>query len=313
MNHIAKTEEPAPNRLKRILRKGTRAGATVIASLAFLEGTLHAETAARVGSREIDLDQLEALMPELTPSEKMAFAANPETFNQYVRSLLIRQVVHEAAIENEWDLNPKAQEAIERARQSAIVESYLQAVAGVPEDFPSEEQLTAFYEANRASFTAPRQYDLSQVFLSTSGSENPEALEERANKIRQAILEERIGFAEAAEKFSEEEASAENGGRIGWVAEDNLQPDLKPLIAELEPGEITDVVRLPNGFHIVRLEETREEFTVPFEEVRSRLAAQLRARRAQANREAFLQRLIDENPVALNEIVVGELLEERTE
>ena len=297
--------------LPKLLNRAKAGSLLLLSSLVFAPHG-NADTAARIGSQEIDLEQLQALLPDLTPDEKLAFAANPETFNQYVRTLLIRQVVHDAALANEWDLNPKAQAAVERARQAAIVESYLQAIAAVPENFPSEDQLAAFYEANRASFTAPKQYELSQVFLSTVGADDAGSLRQRAEQIHQAIAAGKIEFAEAAEKYSDEDATSGNGGRIGWIAEDNLQPDLKPSVAALSPGEITGVVELSDGFHIVRLEQISEAFTVPFAEVRERLAAQLRARRAQANREAFLERLIRENPIALNEIVIENLLMEQT-
>ncbi|MFP4351498.1 MAG: peptidylprolyl isomerase [Puniceicoccaceae bacterium] len=317
MKHTAKTianpSVPHTGKFLPQLVKRAKTGSFLLLSCLLSAPPASAETAARIGGRQIDLEELEALLPDLSMDEKLAFAANPETFNQHVRSLLIQEIVHDAAVANEWDQNPKARAAVERARRSAIVESYLRAVAEVPESFPSEEQLEAFYEANRSSFTASKQYELSQIFLSAAGADDTGSLRQRAEEIHQAIARGEMEFAEAAEKYSDEESTSENGGRIGWIAEDNLQPDLRPAVAALSPGEMTEVVERPDGFHIVRLEQVSEAFTVPFEDARGRLAAQMRARRAQANREAFLDRLIRENPVALNEIVIEKLLKEQTE
>jgi len=294
-------------------RRNAAIGALVGSGIAFLPASGSAEVAARVGDREVSLEQLKKLLPELTPAEAMSFAANPETFNQYVRSLLIRQIVLESAVQNQWDLNPKARQAIERASESALVESYLQAIASVPEEFPSEEQLQAFYEANRTSFRAPEQFRISQIFLAVGEGENSTAVQAEARTIREAVAAGEIDFSEAARRYSEDEASAQNGGSVGWLTEETLQPDLRPIVSSLQANEVSDVIELTGGFHILRLDEKQDAFTIPFADVRDRLASQLRARRAQANREAFLERLIQENSIALNELFLARLLEEETD
>ena len=79
----------------------------------------------------------------------------------------------------------------------------------------------------------------------------------RAQKAKASISAEGGNFDEIVHKFSDGE-SAEQDGRIAWIEEVNIIPEVADTLASMEEGQISDVIISPLGMHIVMLEKRRE-------------------------------------------------------
>ena len=68
---------------------------------------------------------------------------------------------------------------------------------------------------------------------------------------------EKYGFEAAASKYSISDTSV-NGGRIGWIKNNNLNEKLKKQISNLNEGQISKPIEIPNGNLLVKLNQKRE-------------------------------------------------------
>ena len=80
---------------------------------------------------------------------------------------------------------------------------------------------------------------------------------ERAEKAKNSISEDGDNFNEVVSKFSDGE-SAEQDGRIPWVDEAVIIPEVADKISLMEVGEISNIITSPLGMHIIMLEKRRE-------------------------------------------------------
>ena len=92
--------------------------------------------------------------------------------------------------------------------------------------------------------------------------EASEATKEKYREFAQAILDSiKAGadFATMAKKYSEDPGSAKNGGDLGFVKRGVFYPEFESTAFALQPGELSDIVETPVGFHIIQLLEKRGE------------------------------------------------------
>ena len=66
-----------------------------------------------------------------------------------------------------------------------------------------------------------------------------------------------IGFKKTAILHSNSD-SATNGGLIGWIKEDNLNQNIKEVIYNLVPGEISKPIRTSSGFIIIKIDDKKK-------------------------------------------------------
>ncbi len=79
----------------------------------------------------------------------------------------------------------------------------------------------------------------------------------RAKKIKSDISESGDNFDEIARNFSDGESAKQNG-KIPWMDESIIIPELVAVVTSLKEGQISDIVVSPLGMHIVMLEKRRE-------------------------------------------------------
>ncbi len=67
-------------------------------------------------------------------------------------------------------------------------------------------------------------------------------------------------------------------------------------------------MKLDDGWHIIKLLDTKPAYTRPLSEVRDAIVQQLRAGRGAENRKAYLAKLLQQNPPAVDELALSKLL-----
>ena len=79
-------------------------------------------------------------------------------------------------------------------------------------------------------------------------------------------------FEDVATKNSKDTGSAQNGGDLGWSAPDAYVPEFSAAMAKLKAGEMTqEPVKSQFGFHIIKLEETRQAQFPAFDDVKGQI------------------------------------------
>ncbi len=93
-----------------------------------------------------------------------------------------------------------------------------------------------------------------------------------------AELEKGAKFDDVAKRESMD--SKENGGDLGWFTPDRMVKPFADAVVALKPGEYTHApVQTQFGWHIIKLEETRDLAAPPYENVKQRVEQMVQAKK----------------------------------
>ena len=266
------------------------------------------DVVARVGNSNISAEELRAYVGALGAQDQAALAKDPALLSQTVRMLLANRLVLQEVVAKKWDQQPNVAAQLDRVRENALTEIYLQSVSTPPAGFPSEEDLQKIYDANRGALLMPRQFQLAQIFIAAP-KDADKATEDKAKKNLDEILGKLkapgADFAVIARTASE----SKDGGDLGWVAENQIRPEIKAQVMGLAKNGVSEAIRLDDGWHVLKLLDTKAAYTRTLPEVREQLVQQIRTERASVMRRAYLAELLKRNPPILNELALSNLLD----
>jgi peptidyl-prolyl cis-trans isomerase SurA len=131
----------------------------------------------------------------------------------------------------------------------------------------ADADIADFYNANKASFNLPEPQmhiatllvtpvpDPSVRNLKNSKAQNEKEAVEKI-KMLETQLKSGADFAMLAHNYSEDPSTAPNGGDLGFIKDSALEKasiELRRLLAQMKPGQVSPVIRTPEGFRLFRL------------------------------------------------------------
>jgi len=123
----------------------------------------------------------------------------------------------------------------------------------------SEADIDAFLEEQKQQSASPPELNIAQILLRVPEGATPEQIERQRARGEEILrqLERGADFARLAAAFSDA-PDAMSGGVIGMRPADRLPQLFVEGVADLKPGEVSKLLRSPNGFHLLKLLERRE-------------------------------------------------------
>ncbi len=97
-------------------------------------------------------------------------------------------------------------------------------------------------------------------------------------------------FAQLAQKYSADSASAKQGGELGFFSRGQMVAPFEAAAFKLTPGQISDVVETPYGFHIIQVEEKKQP---PYDSVKVQFRQAVIQQRVQDAEQQYMSRLTD--------------------
>lgn len=269
-----------------------------------------ADVVARVGAVDVKADEITALVNGLDERQRSALAKDPALLSQAVRSLLANRLVLKEALGKKWEQKPDVVEQLQRLRETLIVESYLKSLSEPPADFPTEADVKAVYEANKSQLIVPRSFNVSQIFVAGARDGDKAVLEAARKKLAEVqakLKQPGADFAAVAKRDSDAKETGERGGDIGWITETQVRPELRAILLGLAKGAVAEPVQMDDGWHILKLVDTRASAPRPYEEVREQLVQRVREERANQMRRAYMAELLKKSPPAINELALSKV------
>lgn len=122
----------------------------------------------------------------------------------------------------------------------------------------SEQEIKNFLKSTEGEKQLSSEIELSHILIATPSQASPESIQE-AQKEAQSIyekLKKGTDFNQMAVEHSDA-ANALNGGNLGWRRLNELPELLAESVSKLAPGEISQPIRSPSGFHLLLVKNKR--------------------------------------------------------
>ena len=163
-----------------------------------------------------------------------------------------------------------------------------------------DSQIEQYYQKSIDEFSYGEQVRARMIL--TEVRQNAETLKE--------ALDSGGDFAGLAQQFSTDPATSDQGGDMGYFERDDYAERISEVAFSLEPGQISEVFEVPDGFCILKVEDRRPAGVKSLEDVRDQIIARLKHKQRDKMRRQWLieerkqARMVIADP-RLRELVAG--------
>ena len=246
----------------------TFAAGAVLAALLPLAAS--AQNIATVNGKAVPKSRVDTL---LSQAQRGGQQVTPELQQQARDQVVLREIFAQEAEKRGVGASADFRAQMELARQSLLIRELF-------EDHKRKNPVT--------DAAAKAEYDKFKAQAAGTEYRARHILVEKEDEAKALIAQIKGGakFEELAKKHSKDPGSGANGGDLDFAKPDSYVPEFGQAMAKLKKGEMTDApVKTQFGFHIIRLEDTREAGFPPFDEVKGQIKQQLEQRKMQAYQE----------------------------
>jgi len=140
------------------------------------------------------------------------------------------------------------------------------------------QDLQTYYDQHRDEYRVPEQVNVRHILIKTplpapDGKIDPKGVED-ARKMAEGVLKQLQSggdFAKLAAQYSEDTASAKDGGSLGWVGKGRTVPEFEKAAFSLPKGGTSGLVQSSYGFHIIRVDDKQDARLKLLSEVKSEI------------------------------------------
>ena len=185
--------------------------------------------------------------------------------------------IPEADVKNYYDLHKEQYREPEKVKAKYIIFD--------PASFEKTVEVTAkeigeYYETESDQYFEPKKIKARHILLKSENKEkDAEVFKQAEGLAAQASKGE--DFEKLAKKFSEDKATAEKGGDLGYFKKGDMNKPFEEAAFVMKPGDISKPVKSQFGWHIIKVEDVKEARTKPLDEVKESIEAELRKEKAQ--------------------------------
>ena len=239
------------------------AGVALVAALA-APLAVQAQNIAVVNGKPVPKARVDALMAQITKQASARGQQLPPDFDKLVRDkVVLDEMFVQEAEKRGLAASPDFKAQMEMARENILVQALL---ADYEKKNPvTDAEVKAEYDKYKAQASGT-EYRARHILV--------EKEDEAKALIKQ--IQEGGNFEELAKKNSKDPGSGANGGDLDFASASSYVPEFSQALVKLKKGEMTqEPVKTQFGYHIIKLEDTRDAQFPPLEEVKPQIQQRL--------------------------------------
>ncbi len=145
------------------------------------------------------------------------------------------------------------------------------------------EEVKDYYQSNPREFTEPESIRAKHILVKVPPDATEQQIQEARKKAEDILakLKEGADFDKVAREESQDEATREKGGDLGFFSKGTMNPALERVAAKLDVGKLSEPIRTDQGYDILMVTEKKPEKELEFDAVKDKIAEKLLREKAQ--------------------------------
>lgn len=262
---------------------------------------------AEVGGKKLEAKVLEEQIANLPPQMQMMLAQNPQIKKQFVERWVDTNLLALEAQKTKLDQDPTVKNKLDEAKTFILAQEYVMKEVEKKVNV-TDADVKAYYEKNKAEFSEPESVKASHILIRVPQDADEKAWKEAENKIKdiKKKLDGGADFAKLAQEMSDDPGSKAKGGDLGFFSKGRMVPEFEEVAFSLKVGEVSQPVKTPFGYHLIKVFEKKEAREKSFDEVKEQVKQNLLNQKRREALDALLLSLKKQYPVKINETAIEE-------
>lgn len=262
---------------------------------------------AKIGDRTVTIADLNETIGYLDRQRQKNMEQNPQLKESLLRQLVQGIVISDLAKKDGYDKKPEVKEKLEFFTNNILANLYLQnEVAG--KISVSEQEINTYYEEHKKEFIKPEMVKARHILIKIDKTASEEEKKKAQEKAQDILMKIKAGedFAKLATEFSDDTLSATKGGDLGFFTRSRMVPSFEDAAFALKPGEISDIVKTPFGYHIIKVDDRKDAEVEPYDAVKENIKQKLIQERTQSTISEFIDKAVKDAGVEFHlELISG--------
>ncbi len=244
----------------------------------FGEKALGQKGLVRINNVSISLEEFHQMSEGQSLEGKMRLL-NEKGLRDFLDNYVItREVLYQEAKKKGLDKNKEILAKVDNFKRAMVIDALLEEVLRRKAEV-SENEIGQYYKENKDLFTEPLEVKIRHIFVASEP-----ALKEVLMKLSKGE-----SFEKLAATYNVD-PSRGDGGNLGYIRRGQLAPSFasfeEAAFSLRKRGEISEVVKTPYGYHLIRLEDSKGKFERPLDQVKEKIRFFLQTKKRQ---DAYLQ------------------------
>jgi EpsD family peptidyl-prolyl cis-trans isomerase len=253
---------------------------------------------AKVGNVQITQADFERELKNL-PSFAQKIFEGKEGKEKFLNELVKRELLYQEALKKGLDNNPEYKRKVEEFKKITLISQLLETEITSKAEV-TDQDVKNYYEKHKEDFSPFLEARVSLIRVKT---------EDEANKIRERLVKGE-DFAKIAKSSSIDQGSAKNGGDLGYLSRNQLTPELEAVVSKLNTGEISEPIKVQNGYDIVKITDKKLGKQIEFEKVKNLIKQHLASEKQKDAFDTYIEDLKKSYKVEINNDALSKLLVE---
>jgi peptidyl-prolyl cis-trans isomerase C len=219
---------------------------------------------------------------------------------KFLDEIVKKEILYQQALKEGLDKDPKFSKKLEDFKKltlvSELLEKEIMAKAKV-----SDSDVKDYYSKHKQDFATTSQIKASHILVKTQAE---------AEKVL-ARLKKGEKFEAVAKEVSIDKPSAANGGELGYFSRGQMVPEFERAAVGLKAGEISNPVKTPFGFHIIKVTDKKTGPVIEFDKVKDIISQRLSGEKQKEAFDNYLTELKKNFKVEINKDALAKISMEK--